>query len=360
MHEIDRNVSIKDVYIDTGDDAISIKAVGPGPCTDVRISHATLISRNFAVGEHTTGGISNILMEDSRIGDDQGSSAWGIKFKVPGTGVVENITLRRITLGKIVAKSYYGGGGGFALSMAGDNMRNISITDVVAQSVVSAGSLEGSVTSPLVGLVLRNITLVCAGSKLCRRFGCKDVESSDFTGLSPVLRPKCHTVAADPSVPTEAVTYSVEVQQPLRGLKSDDESPAPRVASPCLADKTQWDPAQIQQHLRSVALDLYADRSREHYSENMTLRWEGIADKMCPPRLPGYSDCSSFVTYIYWTLFGDGPDFMNGENWTGGSTRSLKTHGVPVGQGDNTSVTPDKLLVGDLLFYYHPMHHVAM
>ena len=108
------------------------------------------------------------------------------------------------------------------------------------------------------------------------------------------------------------MTYSVAVQRPLRGLKSDDESlhnddSAPRVASPCIANKT-WNVAQIQQHLRSVALDLYADRSHEHYSENMTLRWEGVADNMCPPRLPGYSDCSSFVTYIYWTLFGDGLD----------------------------------------------------
>lgn len=68
-------VTIERVYIDTGDDAISIKSVGPGPCTDVHIRDATLISRNFAVGAHTTGGMSNILLEDSRIGDDIGSSA---------------------------------------------------------------------------------------------------------------------------------------------------------------------------------------------------------------------------------------------------------------------------------------------
>jgi len=97
---------MEDVWIDTGDDAISIKSVGPGPCDDVQIRRATLISRNFAVGEHTTGGITNILLEDSRIGDDQGSAAWGIKSKVPGTGVVENITLRRLQLGRIVAKTY--------------------------------------------------------------------------------------------------------------------------------------------------------------------------------------------------------------------------------------------------------------
>ena len=190
-----RDVEISNVWIDTGDDAISIKSVGPEPCTNVLIRNATLISRNFAVGSHTTGGISNILLEDSRIGNDEGSSAWAIKFKVQGTGAIENITLRRLRLGSIMAKSYYKGSGGFALQMSGDGMRNISITDVVAKSVVAAGSLAGSATSSLVGLTLSNISLTCEGAKPCRRFGCKyvDVNSSNFAGLSAALRPKCHT-----------------------------------------------------------------------------------------------------------------------------------------------------------------------
>ena len=188
-----RNVTIENVYIDTGDDAISVKAVGPEPCTDVHIRNVTLISRNFAVGEHTSGGISNVLFEDSRIGDDHGSSAWGIKFKCPGTGIVEDITLRRLQLGRIVAKSYYNGSGGFALQMAGDGMRNITITDIHATSVVTPGSLAGSAASPLVGLTLGNMTLHCEGPGPCRRFGCRYVESSSFAGLAAELRPKCHT-----------------------------------------------------------------------------------------------------------------------------------------------------------------------
>ena len=78
--------------------------------------------------------------------------------------------------------------------MAGDNMRNITITDVSVKEVVTAGALAGSATSKLAGLTLRNITLTCGGSKPCRRFGCKDVDvaSSDFTGLLPALMPKCH------------------------------------------------------------------------------------------------------------------------------------------------------------------------
>jgi cell wall-associated NlpC family hydrolase len=33
---------------------------------------------------------------------------------------------------------------------------------------------------------------------------------------------------------------------------------------------------------------------------------------------------------------------------------------VPVGKGGNTSVTPAELEIGDLIFYYHPMHHVSI
>ena len=117
---------------------------------------------------------------------------WGIKFKTQGTGHVENVTLRRLRLGRIVAFPYYSHSGGFALQMAGDNMRNISIEDVVVTSVVTPGSLAGDSTSPLVGLTLRNFTVLRCEPGPCRRFGCKDVQSSSFSGLSPPqITPKC-------------------------------------------------------------------------------------------------------------------------------------------------------------------------
>ncbi len=75
---------------------------------------------------------------------------------------------------------------------------------------------------------------------------------------------------------------------------------------------------------------------------------------MCPKKSPPYSDCSSTVTWIYWTLFGNGPDFMNGEQWGAGYTGTLDKHGINVGA--NTA----DLAIGDLCFYYHPMHHVAV
>lgn len=139
-----------------------------------------------------------------------------------------------------------------------------------------------------------------------------------------------------------------------RGADASSLLSTPRVNSPCLNATADWDQSVIRALLYSFAMDVYAGRFNETYSENMTLRWVGINDRVCPPAVPRYSDCSSTVTWIYWTLFGNGPDFMNQESWTGGYTGSLKANGVEV------STDQSSLQVGDLCFYYHPMHHVAI
>jgi len=45
---------------------------------------------------------------------------------------------------------------------------------------------------------------------------------------------------------------------------------------------------------------------------------------------------------------------LNGENWSAGYTGTLIEH------GRNVDVDEASLKVGDLCFYYHPMHHVAI
>uniref|UniRef100_A0A7S1LGF4 NlpC/P60 domain-containing protein n=1 Tax=Neobodo designis TaxID=312471 RepID=A0A7S1LGF4_NEODS len=128
----------------------------------------------------------------------------------------------------------------------------------------------------------------------------------------------------------------------------------PRVESSCLNVSANWNVENIRAMLYSFSMDVYAGRYHETYSENMTLRWVGIHDHICAPNVPRYSDCSSTVTWLYWNLFGNGVDFMNGENWGAGYTGTLKEHGVDAG------TNPADLKVGDLCFYYHPMHHVAI
>jgi len=67
-----------------------------------------------------------------------------------------------------------------------------------------------------------------------------------------------------------------------------------------------------------------------------------------------YSDCSSTVTWCYWTVFGSGPDFVNEENWTGGYTGSMADNAQYI---DCSAMQP-----GDVVFYGSgaPWDHVEM
>lgn len=87
------------------------------------------------------------------------------------------------------------------------------------------------------------------------------------------------------------------------------------------------------------------------YSEGSD-RWSGIEDKVCPYQgVPATTDCSAFVTWIYWSAFGNGPDFINGENWTAGYTGTMSQHGTTVSEAD--AQPGDVVLYGTGYPYYH-------
>ncbi len=54
------------------------------------------------------------------------------------------------------------------------------------------------------------------------------------------------------------------------------------------------------------------------------------------------------MTWIYWTVYGAGPDFLNGEDWKAGYTGSMQSHGRVIQFKD---IQP-----GDLVFYANPAH----
>lgn len=63
--------------------------------------------------------------------------------------------------------------------------------------------------------------------------------------------------------------------------------------------------------------------------EVMTLRWQGISEEVCPDStvsiatIPISADCTSLITWIYWTAFGKGPDYLNNKDWTEGYTGTM-------------------------------------
>ena len=120
------DVLIDGAYIDVGDDAIAVTAGGAHDVTNalmptarVTVRNSYLVSRNFAIGSATFSNVSEVLVENVRIGDDEGSAAWGIKIKShePHGGDVSNVTFRNIRMGRIAPNSYEEPSGGYALAM---------------------------------------------------------------------------------------------------------------------------------------------------------------------------------------------------------------------------------------------------
>ncbi|KAL4427962.1 hypothetical protein ABPG75_002051 [Micractinium tetrahymenae] len=110
------------------------------------------------------------------------------------------------------------------------------------------------------------------------------------------------------------------------------------------------------------------------YDSRPGFRWQGIneSDYSCPPGPPRRANASSFVSWIYWTALGAGPDYLNGLNWKDGNLFTLKSHGKPVGQSAWVTFPLNKYILvapastksarlGDLVFFgYGSTKHVGL
>jgi len=78
-------------------------------------------------------------------------------------------------------------------------------------------------------------------------------------------------------------------------------------------------------------------------------RWSGITSKTCPPAVPAFADCSSFVTWLFWTTFGNGTDYLNDGSWSWGNTRTMFAQGRA-----NQVFSASDRLPGDVVLYGSP------
>ena len=103
-----------------------------------------------------------------------------------------------------------------------------------------------------------------------------------------------------------------------------------------------------RQTIVAYAMFGYNNRYKIHYTQG-SARMYGVRNKVRPPRIPYYEDCSSFATWLYW---GAGLPDPNGFGYNGfGYTGTLSRYGV------RTS-NPQP---GDLGFYGgYPYGHVVI
>lgn len=130
------------------------------------------------------------------------------------------------------------------------------------------------------------------------------------------------------------------------------------VPSPCNGHST-IDKAAVLLKLKWYAENAFDKRHEQEYSEDATLRWTGIHDRVCPANVPKYSDCSSFVTWIYWQLFGDGHDFLNGAAWGSGYTGTLWQHGTDQGTDAGNLQVGDVCIYGSSFPYDHAAFYIG-
>lgn len=198
------------------------------PTRNITMRNLRIVSRNWCIGSATFGGIYDILFEDSTIGDPYTvTSPWAIKFKSHRyyPGPMENITIRRIVMGKIGPTPWmypnasgsvlllgltYQGGSPPSKGRSGKPIfKNVTFEDITVMSAGVAGQIQGVPEDCLQGLTLRNISVLDGQANWI----CNHVDLNTLT-ISNVYPPvscsgNCTTCTSTSSTSTSNTTLAL-------------------------------------------------------------------------------------------------------------------------------------------------------
>eukprot|EP01084_Bolivina_argentea_P061576 112543_1 len=162
------------VYIDVGDDAIAVQSLKSDfPSQNILMENIQILSRNFAIGSGVMGGIENITLKNSIIGDKFGSSPWAIKIK-PHRGLggyIHNILFENLTFGNIAPNTWQQSNGGYDIMFdpsygtstiplyPAANVSNIIFRNITGYKDVTAGHLIGLNESIWNNIMFENVVL---------------------------------------------------------------------------------------------------------------------------------------------------------------------------------------------------------
>ncbi len=162
-----RNVLIKDCYFDTGDDCIAIKSGRNGDGRRINMPSENIIIQNcrmkdghggVVIGSEMSGNVRNVFAEDCLMDSPNLDRALRIKTNSLRGGIVENIYMRNVTVGKVsdaVVRIYFH----YAEGDIGNHtpiVRNVFISNVTSQESDYALLLDGYRRSPVTNVILEN------------------------------------------------------------------------------------------------------------------------------------------------------------------------------------------------------------
>jgi len=206
-----RNMLIRHVLTDTGDDNIAFKANHDGPTENVTVTDCTFLhGHGVSIGSETDGGVRNILVEHCTF--ENTGTAIRIKTSRSKGGIVEDVTYRDITM-KNVDQAIY-------INLFYEDksdakypqpkpitpetpiVRNILISNVTCVNAKAAGEITGLPESAV------NVTLENIHVTAWTGFALQDVSGIDFKNVSFITSPKPPDAEplATPGAPTTSDT----------------------------------------------------------------------------------------------------------------------------------------------------------
>ena len=189
-----RNMLIRHITTDTGDDCIAFKANHDGPTENITVTDCTFLhGHGVSIGSETSGGIRNILVQ--RCTFENTGTAIRIKSARDRGGVIEDVTYRDITMKNVDAAIYINlfyedkSQAKFPqpkpVTADTPRIRNILISNVTCENAKSAGEITALPEALATGITLENIHISAWNG-----FSIQDASGLEFKNVSITTSPR--------------------------------------------------------------------------------------------------------------------------------------------------------------------------
>jgi polygalacturonase len=201
-----RNMLIRHVLTDNGDDNVAFKAGSDGPCENITVTDCTFYhGHGVSVGSETNGGVHNILVQ--RCTFENTGTAIRIKSSRARGGIVDDVTYRDITMKNVDQAIYINlfyedkADAKYPqprpMSRLTPQVRNILISNIQCVNAKAAGEITGLPESPANSITLDNVHVTAWTG-----FALQDTQGLTFTNVSFITSPRPPDAVPSPAPAT--------------------------------------------------------------------------------------------------------------------------------------------------------------